>query len=211
MPIRLPVDAPLDPKDSRGLSERLLDHPAFAELLRGPGIALIDYRDSSSEHYGRVVSVYPAAAHPINPVHLALMLDLPAGSLTQRTLIWAVRIHSERPQSASGEACPLLSSEAASHARHQAALNHCGHHDWESRFHRINARLPAHLVAQEICAESWPNQPLVAAARDCVSSWRQSSGHWDAVHTGHPLFGYDMCRGTNGVWYAVGIFGRRRR
>jgi hypothetical protein len=64
-------------------------------------------------------------------------------------------------------------------------------------------------VAQEIVAESWPNESLVEACIDCVDSWRQSPGHWGAVRANHPLFGYDIKRGRNGIWYATGIFGRR--
>lgn len=75
---------------------------------------------------------------------------------------------------------------------------------------RQREMLPADLVAQEICAESWPGQSLVEAAQECVHSWRHSSGHWDAVGTRHPLFSYDMQRGATGIWYATGIFGRRR-
>ena len=84
-----------------------------------------------------------------------------------------------------------------------------GHHNWQNRFERINAKLSAGLLAQEVCAESWPGQGLLEAARECVHSWRQSPGHWDAVKTQHPVFGYDMQRGANGVWYATGIFGRQ--
>jgi hypothetical protein len=47
---------------------------------------------------------------------------------------------------------------------------------------------------------------LVAAAIDCVHSWRQSSGHWSAVRSRHRFYGYDMKRGSNGIWYATGIF-----
>ncbi len=135
---------------------------------------------------------------------------LPLGSLTKRTLTLAVRTHSEMPQSASRELLPLLSDECEAHAAHQARIGVQGHHDWESRFHRINAHLPPGLVAQEVCAESWAGQSLWDAARECVRSWRHSSGHWEAVRGAHPVFGYDMHRGENGIWYGVGIFGIRR-
>ena len=126
-------------------------------------------------------------------------------------MIFAVRIHSESPESTAGEFSPLLSEEAEMHSRHQASISRQGHHQWETRFHRINAKLPKALLAQEICAESWSGQRLLAAALECVRSWRQSPGHWDAVRTYHPLFAYDMARGSNGVWYATGIFGRAAR
>ena len=71
--------------------------------------------------------------------------------------------------------------------------------------------LPGNVLAQEVVAESWPNETLVEACVECVDSWRQSPGHWSAVRSRHPLFGYDIKRGRNGIWYATGIFGLRRR
>ncbi len=205
------ADLPLSAAVERdGRPQRLLEHPAFAELNRSSGLAIIDLSDPTSRNFGYVVSVYPfSPGGQLPAAHLSALLDLPPGSLTQRTLIFAVRIHSESPQSTAGEFSLLLSGEAESHSRHQASITLQGHHQWESRFHRINAKLPKALLAQEVCAESWPGQGLLPAALECVHSWRQSPGHWEAVRTGHPLFAYDMIRGRNGVWYATGIFARR--
>jgi hypothetical protein len=124
-------------------------------------------------------------------------------------MIYAVRIHPEGPASTQGQFHTVLAEEAKSHANHQAAILLQGHHSWDSRFHRINAQLPGGVLAQEVVAESWPNESLVEACVDCVDSWRQSPGHWRAVRSRHPLFGYDIKRGRNGIWYATGIFGRR--
>jgi hypothetical protein len=189
---------------------RLIDHAAFAELRGGPGLAIVDFADEASPTHGTVVSIYPFSRGPITADRLAVLLNLPAGTLTQRTIVFAIRTHPERPASAAGEMHPLLAAEAASHVRHQASINVQGHHNWNARFHAINARLPAGHVAYEVCAESWPGQSLVDAAEECVDSWRQSSGHWSHVSRGDQYYGYDMQRGTNGVWYATGIFGRRR-
>jgi hypothetical protein len=186
----------------------LVGHPAFAELRRQPGVAIVDFSDREGAHYGHVVSIYPFSRGPIGAAKLAVLLDLPQGSLTQRTLIYAVRTHPEAPTSTAGHLSSMLMRETASHAAHQARINLQGHHQWEQRFHAINAQLPAGLVAQEVCAESWPGQDLVAAAEECVASWRQSPGHWEAVSRRHALFGYDMQLGSNGVWYAAGIFAR---
>jgi hypothetical protein len=187
----------------------VLDHPAFAQMCRQSGLAIVDLTDRDGPHYGQVVSVYPFSPQPpISAEKLAVLLDLPQGSLTQRTLIFAVRAHPEQPASAASHLSPLLAREAESHSELQARLALAGHHHWDSRFQAINARLSGGLVAQEVCAESWPGQPLLEAAHECVESWRQSSGHWDAVSRRHALFGYDMKRGANGVWYATGIFAR---
>jgi len=99
--------------------------------------------------------------------------------------------------------------EAQSHSQYQADIRRQGHHYWESRFHRIVARLPGGLGAREVCAESWPGENLVEAAIECVRCWRLSDGHWSAVRAPNRCFGYDMKRGSNGVWYATGIFGTR--
>ena len=136
-------------------------------------------------------------------------LSYAIGTLTQRTMIFAVRIHPEAPASTQGVFHTVLADEAKDHANYQAAILVQGHHSWDARFQRINAKLPSGVMAQEVVAESWPNESLVEAAVDCVHSWRQSPGHWGAVHSRHPLFGYDIKRGRNGIWYATGIFGRR--
>jgi len=187
-------------------SQRLLAHPAFADLLERPGVAVIDMRDKSSSHFHRVVSILPFT-ESTTVGELRELLQLPTGSLSQRTLILAVRTHPDGPESARHAFTPLLADECASHAEYQAELGVQGHHDWETRFHRIAGRLGEGQVPQEVCAESWPGQTLWDAARECVRSWRQSPGHWNAVRTPHPVYGFDMKRGRNGVWYGVGIFG----
>ena len=96
-------------------------------------------------------------------------------------MIYAVRIHPEHPASTQGQFHTVLADEAKSHAKHQAAILLQGHHSWDTRFHRINARMPSGVLAQEVVAESWPNESLVEACIDCVHSWRQSPGHWGAV------------------------------
>jgi hypothetical protein len=205
--LRLPVDATIT---SGGKPVRLLEHPAFAEMLRQPGIAILDYVHRDAPYYGLVVSTFPMLdGRGYSPRETAAILDLPPGTLTQRTLIYAVRTHPEHPASTSGRLDPNLVSEAESHSRLQARILLQGHHNWDFRFQRINARLPFGLLASEVCAESWPGQGLLQAAIECVHSWRLSSGHWSAVSAQQQCYAYDMKRGSNGIWYATGIFGRR--
>jgi hypothetical protein len=193
-----------------GKSEWLLGHASFGEMLKLPGLAIVDVRDRQSQHYGNVVSVYPFhSSKPLEKARLQVLLELPPGTLTQRTMIFAVRAHNEKPQSTIGVFDPLLATETQKHSAHQASINLQGHHNWDRRFQLISAKLPDRLLAQEVCAESWPGQNLVEAAEECVHSWRQSPGHWSAVSSPHPRYGYDMKRGKRGVWYATGIFGKR--
>jgi hypothetical protein len=197
----------------QGQQQRLLDHPAFEELAGGPGLAVIDYANPGQPQYGDVVSILPFTPgkyYRYQPQHLRVLLDLPPGTLTQRTMIFAVRIHPERPASTDGEHDRSLAVEAESHSEYQARIRVQGHHNWGWRFHRIVARLGGGLRATEVVAESWPGERLVDAAVDCVYSWRQSPGHWSAVRGRHVRYAYDIRRGSNGIWYATGIFGHRR-
>ncbi len=194
-----------------GAMQRLIDHPVFAEMKGLPGIAMIDLIDPQSRHYHKVVTIFPfAPACKLDRDRLSVLLDLPGGSLTQRTLVYAIRTHPERPKSADGKFDPILATAAEKHSSHQARIRYQGHHNWNSRFHQINAKLANGMTAQEVCAESWPGETLIEAAEECVDSWRHSSGHWSAVRAAQTLFGYDMKRGRNGVWYATGIFARSR-
>jgi len=189
---------------------KLIEHFAFQEMLGRPGVAIVDYRHRKAEFYGQVVSTFPLTKKLRYTAEQArVILDLPPGTLTQRTLIYAVRTHPERPKSTNGTLSSVLAEEARNHSRYQAKIRLQGHHHWDSRFHRINAKLPGGLVATEVCAESWPGEHLVEAAIECVRSWRHSSGHWSAVRAPQRMFAYDMKRGSNGVWYATGIFGGR--
>jgi hypothetical protein len=207
--LRLPRDASITHQGER---IRLLQHGAFAEMLGRQGVAIIDLAHETADYYGHVVSTFPfTPGKYYRKEAMSIILDLPPGTLTQRTMIYAVRIHPEAPASTQGIFHTALADEAKEHANYQAAILVQGHHSWESRFHRINAKLPGDVVAQEVVAESWPNEGLVEAAVDCVHSWRQSPGHWGAVRRRHPLFGYDIKRGRNGIWYATGIFGLRHR
>ena len=186
----------------------VLKDAAFAEMLSRPGVAAIDFAHDEPAFAGCVVSVFPlTAAAWYGPKEMAVILDLPPGTLTQRTLIYAVRTHPEQPASALGQCDAHLLREAESHSENQARMQLQGHHSWETRFHRINAILRGGLTAKEVCAESWPGQGLVESAVECVRCWRCSSGHWAAVCGRHPVFGYDMKCGANGIWYATGIFG----
>jgi hypothetical protein len=207
VPVRLAASASVD---IDGQATRLLLDPSFGELHRQPGLAVIDLVEPRGPYYGYVVSLYPyRGGQPLDRERLKTFLDLPRGSLTQRTLIFAVRTHRDAPQSTRGLFDPLLAEESLKHSLHQASIRRQGHHNWDRRFQLISAKLPDRLHAQEVCAESWPGQGLIESAEECVRCWRQSQGHWSAVSAWQPRYGYDMKRGPNGIWYATGIFGRR--
>src|SRR5262245_34615099 len=206
---KLPLDAEMK---IQGKTQRLLDHGAFTELHKGPGIAVIDLAHDGTDYWGYTVSALPFTPgkfYRFRLSHLETLVDLPPGTLTQRSMILAVRIHPEHPASTSGQEDPILLSEAAVHSNYQAQIRALGHHGWGERFQRIIGKLfgrgtPGAPV--EVVAESWPNQDLMDSCVDCVASWRQSSGHWNAVNARQASYGYDIKLSDNGIWYATGIF-----
>lgn len=206
---KLPVEVKIK---VNGESTDLLKHGAFSEMRNGPGLAIVDYTDEKKEHYGYVVSVLPFTPgkyYRFRSSHLVELLNLPIGTLTQRSMIFAVRIHPERPASTTGEDDPVLLSEAKSHSEYQAQVRVQGHHHWDSRFMRIIGRLLGRGKSGspvEVVAESWPQQDLMDSCVDCVASWRQSDGHWSAVSARQASYGYDIRLSDNGIWYATGIF-----
>ncbi|MCE5268975.1 MAG: hypothetical protein LLG00_13940 [Planctomycetaceae bacterium] len=203
--VKLPLTAKIK---MHGKDVVLLEQEAFSEMHGSPGIAIVDFRARKEPLRGAIVSMFPITETLCyTPEQMTVILTLPSGTLTQRTLVYAVRTHPEKPASADGDLSAELSEEAESHSQYQADIRLLGHHAWESRFQRIISRLPGGFGAREVCAQSWPGEHLVEAAIECVRSWRSSSGHWDAVRSSHTYSGYDMKRGDDGVWYATGIFG----
>ena len=185
----------------------LVADPALAEMRRGPGVCVIDH--AHPEWDGRVVSILPRSPgkyYRFQTAHIDELAALPPGSLTQRSMILAVRLHPEQPQSTAGTCDPTLCREAAAHSGHQAAIRRQGHHGWGTRSQRIVGALGGAGSASEVCAESWENQDLLDSCVDCVASWRQSPGHWRSVSSPQAAYGYDIRRGGNGIWYGTGIF-----
>lgn len=186
--LRLPLESAVEVD---GVEIRLLDHPAFAHLMKKPGFAIINFKHEGPS-YGCVISVLPAD-QLTNLARLAAVFELPVGTLTQRTLIWALRVHPAGPESTEGPSDPRLQRHATEHSRTQARM-HLQHHN-----------LPE-FATSEIVAESWPwNQDVVSAALDIVDAWSQSPGHWREASRPHRFFGYDM-HTIGRKWFATGVF-----
>lgn len=184
---QLPLDASVD---VGGKDVKLVDHTSFVNLDGAPGVVIIDLQND--DFLGNVVSVLPH--RHLNLDSLYELLALPKGTLTQRTLVWALRVHPERPQSVRGTPDPALVSHAQNHSQAQASSN--------TQYHNM----PVSISSSEIVAESWPwNKNVVDAALDIVNSWRQSSGHWGAACRPYQFFGYDMKK-NGSKWFATGVF-----
>lgn len=201
--LKLPVDATVR-RD--GGETPVLKLPMFQEMLDLPGLAVVDFQHKDAPYHGELVGILPFLRAQIpTTAQVMTFLTLPAGTLTQRTLIYAVRIHQERPLSAMGVPELVLLQEARDHSAYQAKVRVLGHQNFGSRTNRIASALNC-IGASEVCAQSWSGEGLFEAAIGCVRAWRGSPGHWKGVRAANRHYGYDMVRGGNGVWYATGLF-----
>jgi len=206
--VRLPVDAAIQ-VDRRRVA--LLRHGSMREMHGSPGLAIIDMKHKDQPYYGHTVSSFPylrSKYYQFRVEYLPSIMSLPPGTITQRTMVWAVRVHPEKPASTRGQRSTVLSQAAGQHSEYQARLGVQGHHRWDRRFHLLRRLLGFRSTPVEVVAESWPNQTMIDSCIDCVASWRQSSGHWNAVKSYQTQYGYDIKLGSNGIWYGTGIFSR---
>jgi hypothetical protein len=205
------ASVPMDQKIvDGGQRKNLISHGSMHEMHGYDGLAIVDLKHVGRPYYGYVVSSYPfmnGKYYHFRATDLPVIINLPPGTITQRTMVWAVRVHPERPASTTGNASAVLTRAAESHSHYQAQIGVQGHHHWESRFQRINGQLQG-VAPVEVVAESWPNQTMIDSCVDCVASWRQSAGHWNAVKSRQGIYGSEIKRGTNGMWYGTGIIAR---
>jgi hypothetical protein len=187
---------------------RLINDPAFKHLGGKAGLAIVDLKHTKEPFFNKVVTALPfkdGKYYRWENSHLAVALGLPAGTISQRTMVWAVRIHPEHPRSTLGTQSPELVSLATKHSAYQAEIGVQGHQNFESRAAKVRLVTHSNQVS-EVVAESWENQDLIDSCIDCVLSWRQSPGHWAGVSSRHRLYGYDIRKGTNGIWYGTGLY-----
>ncbi|HVW00836.1 MAG TPA: thioredoxin family protein [Planctomycetaceae bacterium] len=184
---------------------RLLDHTSFVHMHKKPGLAVIDLVDSKDAIYGQVISAHPFTQgqhYTLNPVKV--ILGLPRATITQRALVYAVRMHPEAPQSTRGIGHPYMFAQANEHSKLMAQYGSVGHHDWGNRSARVASVVGGGPV--EVAGTSWNSSSLNDAARECIEQWRGSGVHWGMVAAPQGKYGYDMVQAPGGAWYATGIF-----
>lgn len=198
----------------------LLAYPALTDMMNKPGLAIVSYHDAKLPNHGHVIS-----AHPLLPSRyrwapnygveqVKLILDLPPkATLSQRSMIFAIRVHPEQPQSVWSQLHPAFLKHAETHSQRQADMQNQHHANLGMAMNFLQGQVPEGIGgASEVVAESWGNvvggENVLEAAYSCIDAWRQSPGHWSAVAGRHRYFGYDIIRAANGTWYATGIFAR---
>jgi len=183
----------------------ILKHSSFKFMYGRQGIAMIDLTEPDSELYGHVVSAHPFSAGRMYTVRgTKIVLGLPRGTVTQRALIYAVRLHPAAPISTTAGKChDYLCKQARQSSRLMAAYGSVGHHDWGTRYGEIAAQTGR--AAMEVAAMSG-NHSLIEASIEVVNQWYGSPAHWQIMSTPAAIFGYDLVRDATGNWWGTGVF-----
>lgn len=183
---------------------RLLDHPCFVYMQRQGGLAIVDLVNEKDALFGKCVSAHPFSSRTLGQVGaIKIILELPRGTITQRTLTFVLRTHPERPASVWGQPNPFLYEQARYASQLMVNYGSVGHHDWGSRSSYIMGQFGS--GASEV-ASMGSGSNLFEAAQSAVNLWRGSSTHWGMMITPNRYFGYDMVQHPNGTWFANGLF-----
>ncbi len=183
----LPLDATI-----QNTQEQLLDHEAFVHQQHRQGIAVVDLVDSGSSLHGKVVSAHPfTEGRHMTSESTKLVLELPRGTITQRSLIYAARLNPYQPAGVKGKATNKLLDFAA---------GHCGTMcSWSSMHH-------SSYGGAEIVANLGSGKTIVDTAKAAIAMWQGSPPHWGILTRQYRNFGLDMKRSASGHWYATGVF-----
>jgi hypothetical protein len=198
--------------------KRLLDYDAFEEMMGKPGLAIASYSNPKLPSYNQLISAHPLVGSHYGWVpdygvkQVAVILDLPSNAtISQRSMIYAVSVHPERPRSVHGKAARAFLNHAERHSQRQASMQRQHHANIIATSNQLASEVNESISGgSEVVAESWGRfvggENVLEASFSCVDAWRHSSGHWGAVSRSHRYFGYDIAKGANGTWYATGIF-----
>lgn len=182
----------------------LLEHTAFAHMQNQPGLAILDLIDEKDHLYGKLVSAHPFSSNTLNSDgSVRVMLELPRGTITQRTLTYVLRTHPEQPASVWGKGDLILCEQCRIASQLMANYGSVGHHDWGNRSAFVGSQFGTSPME---VASIGGGSNLFEVANSAVSVWRSSGVHWGMMITPNRFFGYDMVQAPNGTWYANGIF-----
>ena len=207
VPVKVPMNTKIIGEDGEEVS--IYSLPGFEHMLEHPGLLVIDYASRDMPYYGEVVGILPFLRGGVDcptAKQVTTFLKLPPGTLTQRTLTYAVRIHPDRPLSSDGTPHSAVVQAATEHAIYQAERGILGHQNYGARSYKVKEVLGSGSPS-EICAQCRSGENLFEGAIACMRLWRYSSAHWSIARRSHTYYGYDMVRSErNGCWYAVGFF-----
>jgi hypothetical protein len=206
--VRLTTDSER-PAESEGA---IRDEQLFQALRTPGGLAIIDYAHRDAPYYGEVVSVLPE--NKLDRVRVYELLSLPPGTLTQRTLTWAVRIHREPSlRSADGDFHPTLVKAASDVVTSmlKGPAPRMQNSMWVTPVN--DERFRVKVGGSSLYSATFPAGrderllEITHAAEDLVASVMQDKTHYGrTLAASASAFGFDMIYDKRGrCWYGVWV------
>jgi len=210
--VELPLNAamPTSPESDStdiedALPELLLNHRSFRHLGPRPGLAIVDLTDPESANHARVVSALPLpASGAFDSDQLTLVLNLPEGAISQRTLVFAVQSIVPDSSLARTKLSPSLTALAHRNARYQAIDQPIHESEKQARQEKIVEEFGPDVELQELLFASEAGMSIHDAAEGAVAEWTSSPDTLDLLTTPMTASGMDMFQSPeSGRWYVT--------
>ncbi len=210
--VELPLNAAMPVLSSKAndsqngdLPNLLLKHRSFRHLGMQPGIAIVDLTDPTSTNHARVVSVLRLPGNgQFNDDDLMLALNLPKGSIGQRTLLFAIRSTVPDSSLSMREFSPTLIELAHRNSRYMAQAGQVGSFDEDTRNQRIVQDFGPQAELKELVFATDSETTIREAAFQAVTNWIETSESFDVLDAPVTAMGMDMFQNSeSGRWFVT--------
>ncbi len=189
----------------KGLPNLLLKHRSFRHLGTQPGIAVVDLTNRSSPNYARVVTVLPLPeSGQFQNGSLTLALNLPKGTISQRTLLFAIRSTVPDSSLSMREFNSTLVELAHRNSRYMSSAGQTGSFDQETRQQRIEQEFGPQAELKQLVFATDSEATIHEAALQAVTKWIETSESFDVLDAPATEMGMDMFQNfESGRWFVT--------
>lgn len=183
---------------------RLLEHRSFRHLNGRPGLAIIDLTDAKGPYFGRVVTAVPLPENGrFSAELLKRALQLPPGSIGQRTLVLTIRVSLPDSSFANGDPHPQLMQLASRSARLMAQNEQPGSFDQGARIAAVVNTFGNSARMRELVFATPGPTTVQDAAIQAVRQWLQSTDDLAVLNQSATAYGVDLYQSPSSQrWYA---------
>ena len=203
--VTMPINTAAPSQTPGDFPTLLLEHRSFRHLGVRAGIAIVDLSDPDSGNYARVVSALAAPeGGRYSRDALRSLLELPTGTISQRTLLLTLR--SSLPDSvfSRGTFSAELNSLANRNSRFMAHYEQVGAYEASERTTAVVQRFGADAKLRELFFASEPGATLQDASEQAVQSWLKSEQDFTGLSNNGTGFGIELFQSpSSGRWFAT--------
>ncbi len=203
--VSMPVGATVPGQTPGQAPSRLLDHRSFRHLNGKAGVVIIDLTEPNAPNFARVVSALPLPPDGrFSPEILGKLLQLPAGSIGQRSLLLAIRTATSAPDFTVGEQQPLLDQLANRNARLMAQAEIVGSYDQGARVAAITDAFGTGAKIGELLYATDGSTTVQEAAISAVRKWLSTPADKALMSQPATAFGIELFQSqTSQRWFAT--------